>query len=182
MMFCAWAIAAILGQIDGSYVPKTTPFPDVPPGHWAATAVQQLKDEGILVGYPAGTFSPVKVDASPGNVDRVFRQLVMNLGFERAHCRPDQLVSKFEAAVILNGAILNWREKLELLKSGQTSDQPGALRPYWQSRSLLFAWLPELQPELGELGVDTRVLRAMLLECDKATWRYVETEWQSTSR
>lgn len=28
------------------------PFRDVPPNHWAASAVENLRREGILVGYP----------------------------------------------------------------------------------------------------------------------------------
>ncbi|MEO7719785.1 MAG: S-layer homology domain-containing protein [Capsulimonas sp.] len=35
---------------------KPKPFPDVPPGHWAAQAVRELKDKGIVVGYPSGEF------------------------------------------------------------------------------------------------------------------------------
>lgn len=33
-----------------------SPFSDVPATHWAAKAVQELKDAGILVGYPDGHF------------------------------------------------------------------------------------------------------------------------------
>jgi hypothetical protein len=32
---------------------ETTPFPDVPPWHWAHDAVQKSQDTGILIGYPA---------------------------------------------------------------------------------------------------------------------------------
>lgn len=32
------------------------PFPDVPPDHWAYDAVHNLKRNGVLVGYPDGTF------------------------------------------------------------------------------------------------------------------------------
>jgi hypothetical protein len=35
---------------------KPKPFPDIPPGHWAAQAVRELKDKGIVVGYPSGEF------------------------------------------------------------------------------------------------------------------------------
>ncbi|MBC8066131.1 MAG: S-layer homology domain-containing protein [Chlorobia bacterium] len=31
-------------------------FKDVPSGHWAAKAVQELKDSGLLIGYPNGKF------------------------------------------------------------------------------------------------------------------------------
>jgi hypothetical protein len=32
------------------------PFRDVPPDHWAAPAVKQLAEQGILKGYPDSTF------------------------------------------------------------------------------------------------------------------------------
>ncbi len=32
------------------------PFSDVPPDHWAATAVETLRRKGIVVGYPARTY------------------------------------------------------------------------------------------------------------------------------
>lgn len=33
-------------------------FSDVPPGHWAREAIDQLTKEGVLYGYPDGTFRP----------------------------------------------------------------------------------------------------------------------------
>lgn len=30
------------------------PFPDVPKDHWAAAAVETLRQRGIIIGYPAG--------------------------------------------------------------------------------------------------------------------------------
>lgn len=32
-------------------------FPDVPPDHWAAQAVQLMANLGIMIGYPDGTFN-----------------------------------------------------------------------------------------------------------------------------
>jgi hypothetical protein len=34
---------------------RTEPFPDVPQGHWAFDAVEQLRKQGILRGYPPAT-------------------------------------------------------------------------------------------------------------------------------
>lgn len=31
---------------------RSAPFPDVPQGHWAFDAVEQLRKQGILRGYP----------------------------------------------------------------------------------------------------------------------------------
>ena len=33
-------------------------FPDVPPNHWAASAIQELRAANILHGYPTGKFHP----------------------------------------------------------------------------------------------------------------------------
>jgi hypothetical protein len=32
---------------------RTAPFPDVPKTHWAYSAVESLREKGILRGYPA---------------------------------------------------------------------------------------------------------------------------------
>ncbi|MGC8862704.1 MAG: S-layer homology domain-containing protein [Armatimonadota bacterium] len=36
--------------------PASEQFKDVPDDHWAASAVQKLKDLGVVEGYPDGTF------------------------------------------------------------------------------------------------------------------------------
>lgn len=36
----------------------TSPFPDVPAGHWAAEVVSFAAEEGWVSGYPDGTFRP----------------------------------------------------------------------------------------------------------------------------
>ena len=33
-------------------------FPDVASAHWAASQIQILSDQGVIVGYPDGTFKP----------------------------------------------------------------------------------------------------------------------------
>jgi N-acetyl-anhydromuramyl-L-alanine amidase AmpD len=37
-------------------IPSEGPFHDVPPSHWAVEAVQFVKDNGLMVGYPDGEF------------------------------------------------------------------------------------------------------------------------------
>ncbi|MCX8052516.1 MAG: S-layer homology domain-containing protein [Armatimonadetes bacterium] len=46
----------VLGLLLGNHASATEPFKDVPSNHWAAEAVQKLKDKGILKGYPDKTF------------------------------------------------------------------------------------------------------------------------------
>lgn len=35
-----------------------TPFPDVAPSHWAASQIELLAEQGVVVGYPDGTYKP----------------------------------------------------------------------------------------------------------------------------
>jgi len=46
---------------------RETPFPDVPRDHWAFSAVEELREKGILRGYPGGTFArpPARPAAPP---------------------------------------------------------------------------------------------------------------------
>ena len=39
---------------------RATPFPDVPRSHWAYDAVEQLRQAGILRGYPPARAKPRK--------------------------------------------------------------------------------------------------------------------------
>ena len=40
-----------------AFAQSTQPFPDVPKDHWAYQAVMELKQKGILIGYPDETFN-----------------------------------------------------------------------------------------------------------------------------
>jgi len=54
-------MAAMLARAAGLEVrgaPGADPFPDVPRGHWAASAIQAMKAGGWLKGYPDGAFRP----------------------------------------------------------------------------------------------------------------------------
>jgi hypothetical protein len=66
------AAAALFSGGMNSYVPPVTadagpapviapPFRDVPPGHWAAGAVEKLRRAGIVIGYSLGPLP----DATP---------------------------------------------------------------------------------------------------------------------
>ena len=61
ILFFAFAIPAFAG-----------PFSDVPSDHWAYRAVNHLQQEGIIVGYPDGTFKGdnlfIDMDLRPDNL------------------------------------------------------------------------------------------------------------------
>ena len=55
-----WAGAVIAGGAllqSGAQAQAGGPFADVPQGHWAYDAVNDLAKRGIFTGYPDGTFS-----------------------------------------------------------------------------------------------------------------------------
>jgi hypothetical protein len=59
------AIVAITLASQGGAIQQ---FPDVPRGHWAYSDVLNLRREGILHGYPDGTFlgkQPETADSKP---------------------------------------------------------------------------------------------------------------------
>src|SRR5579872_2243050 len=53
-----YALSAALSAVFvvPAFAQSDTPFPDTKDNHWAYEAVTRLKAEGILVGYPNGTF------------------------------------------------------------------------------------------------------------------------------
>jgi len=50
----AFGVALLSGGASAQEAPKS--FPDVPQGHWAADAIQQLAKQNVLKGYPDGTY------------------------------------------------------------------------------------------------------------------------------
>ncbi len=52
----AQVAAVVAGQLGLD--PEPAAFPDVPSTHWANEAIGALVDEGIMSGYPNGTFQP----------------------------------------------------------------------------------------------------------------------------
>lgn len=53
------ALLAALGITSGAYA--ANPFSDVPAGHWAYDAVNKLAAEGVIDGYPDGTYGGDKL-------------------------------------------------------------------------------------------------------------------------
>ncbi len=55
-----WAKGVLAGVVMAiTMIPATAfQFPDVPTNHWAASQIDILSDQGVIVGYPDGTFKP----------------------------------------------------------------------------------------------------------------------------
>lgn len=50
-------MAVVLSRIL-NLSPKTASFTDVPQEHWAALSISAVSEEGYMMGYPDGSFSP----------------------------------------------------------------------------------------------------------------------------
>ncbi len=53
------SVIAISLAVAGTRAGAQSNFPDVPKDHWAYSAVLELKQKGILIGYPNGTFNGI---------------------------------------------------------------------------------------------------------------------------
>ncbi|WP_371752663.1 glycoside hydrolase domain-containing protein [Ferviditalea candida] len=62
-------VAGIQADLDESFgnegfwntaAAPTGPFPDVPPDRWSASAIEIVKNAGLMVGFPDGTFRPTQ--------------------------------------------------------------------------------------------------------------------------
>ena len=49
-------LAAVMALGVNAGVYAANPFSDVPAGHWAYDAVNKLAAEGVIEGYPGGTY------------------------------------------------------------------------------------------------------------------------------
>lgn len=84
---------------------SANPFADLPPGHWARDAVVQLSAEGVLSGYPDGSFKgnqPVTRYEMASILARALRDIDM------------QYATK-EQTMLLERMSLEFHEELELL-------------------------------------------------------------------
>ena len=50
----------VLARLSGDTLTEQTSFSDVPAGQWYSAAVSWAAENGIVLGYPDGTFAPDK--------------------------------------------------------------------------------------------------------------------------
>lgn len=83
---CGWATdpayaAKLISIISGyqlDYYDLLGPFPDVPASHWAAGAIDWVREQGLMAGYPDGTFrpeQPVTRAEAAAIIERLFRAI-----------------------------------------------------------------------------------------------------------
>lgn len=136
-------------------------FPDVPENHWAYDALENLKREGILVGYRDGTYK------GPRDLTRYELAVALNAAYQRLKTMYDGLagqVSEIRAGMGRGGdgntAGLEARLKAvedQLRGMSKLNDDVAAMKKM----------ADEFQKELASLGVDVEALKKDLAEMGK---------------
>jgi hypothetical protein len=93
IMMASLSLLGALSALVGLQTPTVSPFPDVPPGHWAYQAVTDLHNRGILLGYPGrkvstdtareSVFSPAKNSAKDGTIKRSSASKISRTAFQQ---------------------------------------------------------------------------------------------------
>ncbi|MDR0930522.1 MAG: S-layer homology domain-containing protein [Clostridiales bacterium] len=74
----AAVVDRLIGAEDLSKVQVATIFSDVPQSHWASGYIQMAQQQGIIVGYPDGTFLPEQTVT----YEEAVKMLICALGYE----------------------------------------------------------------------------------------------------
>jgi hypothetical protein len=143
-------------------------FPDTPENHWAYEAIENLKREGILVGYPAGTYKGARATS------RYELAVALNAAYQRLKNLTDGLanqitevrneLSKMGPDAALSKRLMDIEAQLKGM-SGLKDDMDAMKK-----------MTTEFQSELAALGVDVEQMQK-----DMAEMRAMMTQKQSVT-
>ncbi len=120
-------------------------FPDVPTGHWAYDAVQELANDGIINGYPDGTFKGNR------NLTRYEFAIALRDALALLKIRMGALEAK--SGVVKPGETIT---KVETKLDPKVAEDLAKLKDdYAKTQKLTI----EFQDELAALGVDVEALK-----------------------
>ncbi|MCE5200299.1 MAG: S-layer homology domain-containing protein [Armatimonadota bacterium] len=122
------------------------PFTDVPPDHWAYDAVRVLARDGIVLGYPDGTFGGKRAITRYEFAAAIARLLQYIPGLIPA---PGQQPTGYVTQEQLNQAISELRKEIPSTANLATKADVDALRRL----------IDEFRDELAALGVDVDALK-----------------------
>jgi hypothetical protein len=160
-----YALSAVLG------IAMVTPafaqgFPDVADTHWAYEAVTRLKKEGIITGYPDGTFQGKKP------ITRYELATLIYAIYQNTKNVTDGLTSQIEALE----ARVNAMKPSQGGNSGSDTTTMAALKALQSDVSSMKAWGSDVaqlkkmassyEKELSSLGVDVEAMKKDLKDLD----------------
>ena len=165
------AISAVLGaaMVTPAFAQRDN-FPDVKDTHWAFEAVNRLKKEGIITGYPDGTFKG-KQFITRYELATLLYAIYTNL--KNVTDGLDAQVKALDAKV--NGMSTNTGGGET--KAVDTSDLKRAIESTQKEVSAMKAWGSDIntlkkmadsyQKELTSMGVDVEAMKKSLSDLDK---------------
>ena len=164
-----YAVSVVLaaGMVTPAFAQRDN-FPDVADTHWAYEAVARLKKEGIITGYPDGTFQGKRM-MTRYEMASLLYALYMNLK---------------NVTDGLEGQIKTLNEKVDNMKPGTTgvsADDLAALRDsisqLKRDTSSMKGWGDDIaqlkkmsatyEKELSQMGVDVEAMKKDLSDIDK---------------
>ena len=125
-------------------------FPDVPENHWAYEAIENLKREGILVGYPDGTFK------GPRAATRYEMAVALNAAYQRLKNITDGLAEQIAEirANMGKGGDSGLADRLAAVEA-----QLRGMSSLADDMAAMKRMAGEFQKELASLGVDVEAMK-----------------------
>jgi hypothetical protein len=146
------AFGAVLGAMLVMPSLAQDQFPDVPENHWVYQALLNMKNEGILVGYPDGLFRggrPASRYELAGAINAAYQKLKGMIG---------GLQSQIDAIKEM-GDLAAIRRELDALKS-----QLAAMGKYGDDIAALQRMASTFEKDLAALGVDVEAMKKDLAD------------------
>lgn len=157
-----YALTAVLGAALVAPAMAQDNFPDVPDNHWAYQALENMKKEGILVGYPDGLFR------GPRPASRYEMAVAINAAYQKLKSMysglDDQiraLTEKVDGLSGLPGEVKELRDQLAALKA--TVDGMQAWKDDIENLKKL---AEKFEKELAALGVDVEAMKRDLSDLE----------------
>lgn len=152
-----YAFAVMATSVISASAFAQDPFPDTQENHWAYEALQNLKNEGILVGYPDGYFRGSRF------LTRYELAVALNAAYTKLKGMIDGLDGKIRALdeMIKSGPggvtaeqLKELREELAALRAAQDS-----MKGWGDEIAALKRMASTFEKELASLGVDVEQMK-----------------------
>lgn len=155
------ALLAVFGAAIAAPALAQDNFPDVPENHWAYEALENMKREGILVGYPDGTYK------GPRDLTRYELAVALNAAYQRLKTMYDGLAN--QVAEIRRGMGGGGGDTSGLeSRLAAVEAQLRGMSKFNDDMAAMKKMADEFQKELASLGVDVEAMKKDLASLMKA--------------